>query len=118
VDDSVDTAESLAMLLQECGHEVRIAHDGPTAIEMAVDCRPEIVLLDIGLPGFDGFEVAKRVRQEPSLDHMVLVAMTGYGQESDRQRSHDAGFDHHLSKPADFGKVQQILATISAKSSL
>ena len=116
VDDNVDTTESLALLLQACGHDVRIAHDGPTALEVAPGYRPDVVLLDIGLPKLDGYEVAKRLRQQPALQSVVLVAMTGYGQESDRQRSLEAGFDHHLSKPADFGKVQQILATVSAKA--
>ena len=73
------------------------------------------MLLDIGLPGLDGFEVAKRLRQDPDLKNIVLVAMTGYGQVTDKLRSHDAGFDHHLVKPADFGKVQEILATIPKK---
>ena len=116
VDDNVDTATSLAMLLTESGHDVRTAHDGPTALEAALDYRPDVVLLDIGLPGLDGFEVAKRIRQQPTLQNVVLVAMTGYGQESDRQRSQEAGFDHHLVKPADFEKVQQILATVSKKA--
>ena len=112
VDDSVDTAESLALLLQECGHEVRIVHDGPTALDAALDYRPDVVLLDIGLPKLDGYEVAKRMRQQPALQSVVLIAMTGYGQESDRQHSQEAGFDHHLSKPADFGKLQEILGAI------
>ena len=116
VDDNVDTAETLAMLLEESGHDVRTAHDGPTALEAALDYRPDVVLLDIGLPGLDGYEVAKRMRQQPVLKNVVLVAMTGYGQESDRQRSQEAGFDHHLVKPAEFGKVQQILATVSEKA--
>ena len=77
---------------------------------------PIVVLLDIGLPGLDGFEVAKRIRQQPALHNVVLVAMTGYGRETDRQRSQEAGFDHHLVKPADFRKVQQILATVSEKA--
>ena len=77
---------------------------------------PHVVLLDIGLPELDGFEVAKRIRQQPTLNNIVLVAMTGYGRETDRQRSQEAGFDHHLVKPADFGKVQQILATVSEKA--
>jgi CheY-like chemotaxis protein len=72
--------------------------------------------LDIGLPGFDGYEVVKRLRQQPVLHDIVLVATTGYGQEADRQRSQEAGFDHHLAKPVDFGKVEQILATISKKT--
>ena len=80
VDDNVDTATSLALLLTESGHDVRTAHDGPTALEAALDYRPDVVLLDIGLPGLDGFEVAKRMRQQPILQKVVLVAMTGYGQ--------------------------------------
>ena len=74
------------------------------------------MLLDIGLPEFDGIEVAKRIRLQPTLDNIVLVAMTGYGRETDRQRSQEAGFDHHLVKPADFGRVRQILATVSEKA--
>ena len=113
VDDNVDTVTTLAMLVQESGHEVRTAYDGLTVVEVALDYRPNVVLLDIGLPGLNGFEVAKRLRQQPALQNAVLVAMTGYGQESDRQRSREAGFDHHLVKPGDFGKVLQILATVS-----
>ena len=74
-----------------------------------------MVLLDIGLPGLDGYEVAKRMRQQPVHQNVVLVAMTGYGKESDRQRAQAAGFDHHLVKPARFGQMQNILASISAK---
>ncbi|MDP9198979.1 MAG: PAS domain S-box protein [Pseudomonadota bacterium] len=116
VDDNVDTAGSLAMLLEASGHEVRMAHDGPTALEAALNYHPNVMLLDLGLPGLNGFEVAKRLRQQPVCQNVVLVAMTGYGQEADRQRSFDAGFNHHLVKPADFGKVQEILATVSAKA--
>jgi PAS domain S-box-containing protein len=116
VDDNVDTAGSLAMLLEASGHEVRMAHDGPTALEAALKYRPNVMLLDLGLPGLNGFEVAKRLRQQPVFQNVVVVAMTGYGQEADRQRSFDAGFNHHLVKPADFGKVQEILATVSAKA--
>jgi CheY-like chemotaxis protein/two-component sensor histidine kinase len=113
VDDNVDTVTTLAMLVQESGHEVRTAYDGSAVLEAALDYRPNVVLLDIGLPGLNGFEVAKRLRQQPTLKNTVLVAMTGYGQESDRKRSQEAGFDHHLVKPGDFGKVLQILATVS-----
>jgi len=116
VDDSKDAAAMLAMLLEASGHDVRMAHDGPTALKATIDDRPDVVLLDIGLPGLDGFEVAKRIRQQPALKHIVLVAVTGYGQESDRERSHDAGFDYHLIKPADFDKLQEILATVSEKA--
>jgi signal transduction histidine kinase/CheY-like chemotaxis protein len=116
VDDNMDAAQSSAMLLKASGHDVRTAYDGPTALEAALDYRPNVVLLDIGLPRMDGYEVAKKMRQNPVLQNLTLVAMTGYGQESDRQRSLEAGFDHHLLKPADFGKVQQILATVSEKA--
>ena len=75
--------------------------------------RPDVVLLDIGLPGLTGYEVAERIRRQPALKNTVLVAVTGYGQDSDRQRSQEAGFDHHLVKPADFGKLQEILASVS-----
>ncbi len=104
------------LLLEASGHEVRAVHDGPTALDAALEFRPEVVLLDIGLPGLDGFEVAKWLRKQPVLSSSVLVAMTGYGQKSDRQRSRDAGFDHHLVKPANFGKVQEILASVSKRA--
>ncbi len=112
VDDNVDTVTTLAMLVQESGHDVRTAYDGSAVLEAALDYRPNVVLLDIGLPGLNGFEVAKLLRRQPALQHTVLVAMTGYGRESDRQRSREAGFDHHLVKPGDFGKVLQILAAV------
>ena len=81
----------------------------------ANDYNADVVLLDIGLPELDGYEVAKRIRQQPTHKNTVLVAMTGYGQESDRQQSKEAGFDHHLVKPADFGKVLEILAKVRAR---
>ena len=116
VDDNVDAAQSLAMLLELSGHAVRLAYDGPSAVEAALSYRPDLVLLDIGLPGLTGLEVAERLRQEPTLRNIVLVAMTGYGQETDRLRSQEAGFDHHLVKPAEFDEVQEILATVSKKA--
>jgi PAS domain S-box-containing protein len=116
VDDNVDAATALELLLQESGHLVQVAHTGPTGLAAALDFQPDVMLLDIGLPEFDGIEVAKRMRQQPTLDNIVLVAMTGYGRETDRQRSKEAGFDHHLVKPADFRKVQQILANVSEKA--
>jgi CheY-like chemotaxis protein len=114
VDDNLDAAQTLAILLRANGHQVEAVHDGPTALEVARSYRPNLILLDIGLPGMDGFEVAKKVRQDLDLGNVVLVAMTGYGQESDKQRSKEVGFDHHLIKPADFSKVKEILATVSA----
>jgi signal transduction histidine kinase len=116
VDDNVDAAESMAMLLMALGHDVRTAHDGPAGLKALIDYGPDVVLLDIGLPGLDGFQVAKRIRQHPRHKNAVLVAMTGYGLEADRQKSREAGFDHHLVKPADFCQVQHILATISEKA--
>ncbi|NQV26682.1 MAG: PAS domain S-box protein [Rhodopirellula sp.] len=116
VDDNVDTAGSLAMLLEASGHEVRIAHDGPTALQAAIDNKPDVVLLDIGLPGMDGNEVAKRIRQQPELENVVLVAMTGYGQDSDRKRSHEAGFDHHLVKPVELSALEKLLAAPASLS--
>jgi CheY-like chemotaxis protein len=116
VDDNIDTADFLVTLLEASGHDVRMAHDGPSSLKAALAFQPDVVLLDIGLPGLDGFEVAKRLRQQTALNGIVLVAMTGYGQESDRQRSLDAGFNHHLVKPTAFSKVQQILATVSQKA--
>ena len=113
VDDNEDAADALGMLLLETGHEVLSVHDGPSTLTAALDFRPNVVLLDIGLPGMDGFEVAKKMREEPIFKDVVLVAMTGYGQESDRQRSKDAGFDHHLVKPPDFNKLQKLLASVS-----
>jgi len=115
VDDNSDTAQSLAILLTASHHEVRIAHDGPGALAAALDFQPVVLLLDIGLPGFDGYELAKRIREEPALQDTVLVAMTGYGRASDLQRSRDAGFNHHLVKPVDFAKVLKILTTVRGK---
>ena len=112
VDDNVDTVLSFSMLLQASGHEVRTAHDGLTAVQTALDDRPDVMLLDIGLPGLNGYEVAKRVRQHPQLREVVLVALTGYGQDSDRATSLQAGFNHHMVKPASFEQIKQILARV------
>jgi PAS domain S-box-containing protein len=114
VDDNVDAADSLAQLLKAYQHDARTAYDGPAAVEAAVAYRPDLILLDIGLPRMDGYEVARRVRQEPTLAGVVLVALTGYGLEADREKAKAAGFDHHLTKPADFAKVQDILAAVAA----
>ena len=116
VDDNLDAANVLKLLVEEAGHLVRMAHTGPTALAAALDFRPDVMLLDIGLPELDGFEVAKRIRQEPLLDDIVLVAMTGYGQAAGRQRMQEARFDHYLVKPADFEKLRQILAEITEKA--
>ena len=99
VDDNVDVAESCALLLRLKGQEVRVAHDGIKALEVARDFRPELVLLDIGMPGMDGYEVARQLRQQPGTQGALLVALTGYGQGEDRERSLAAGLDAHLVKP-------------------
>jgi CheY-like chemotaxis protein len=114
VDDNLDAAKLLALLLLAHGHEARMAHEGGGAMQAALEYLPDVVLLDIGLPGIDGYEVAKQIRQEPTLKNVMLVALTGYGQESDRQRTREAGFNHHLVKPADFANVQSILSAVAA----
>ena len=97
------------------GHEVRLAYDGPSALAAAIDYRPDVVLLDIGLPGLSGFEVAEQIRQQAALRHIVLVALTGYGQDTDRQLSQDADFDYHLVKPARFSEIEKILLRVSER---
>src|SRR5262249_50697411 len=101
VDDNVDAADSLTLLLRLYGHDVRTVHDGFAALEAARTFRPEIVLLDIGLPGMDGYEVARRLRNNGDGYPFVLAAISGYGQERDLARSRQAGFDQHLVKPID-----------------
>jgi CheY-like chemotaxis protein len=110
VDDDQDTARTLSMLLKLMGHEVHTALDGPSALRVAGACRPEFVLLDIGLPGMDGLEVARQMRGDPGLSTTRLVALTGYGQEADFQRSIQAGFDAHLVKPVDQARLRELLA--------
>ena len=109
VDDNVDTAQSLALLLLASGHDVRIAHDGPSAVVAAIDFHPDVALMDIGLPGFDGYTAAQRMREQAVLSRTVLVAVTGYGQVQDRERAFTMGFNHHLVKPVNFLEVQRIL---------
>src|SRR5262245_31710832 len=110
VDDSVDAAESLALLLRMEGHYVRVAHDGPAALAAVEAEPPDLVFLDIGMPVMNGYDVARRLRQRPGLGHLLLVAMTGWGQEEDRRRSQEAGFDHHLFKPVEPDALHQLLA--------
>jgi signal transduction histidine kinase len=112
VDDNADAAESLAALLSIGGHETRMAHDGPEALQQAERFHPDIVFLDIGMPTLDGHETAKLIRRQPWGKDMVLVALTGWGQSEDRRRSKDAGFNHHLVKPADPAVVEKLLASI------
>jgi CheY-like chemotaxis protein len=112
VDDSADAAESMALLLQLHGHDMRVANDGPSALEIARNFRPSIVFLDIGLPGMDGYEVARRMRSSPETRNCILVALTGYGQPEDHERSKENGFDHHLVKPVDPAVLQQLFESL------
>ncbi len=109
VDDNVDTAESLAMLLRLSGHEVKTEHTGPKALQTAVSERPDVVLMDIGLPGMEGCQVAERIRENKALAEMQQIAISGYGQEADQRRSQKAGFNHHLVKPVDPARLQELL---------
>lgn len=108
VDDNVDAAESAAEILRLLGNTVSIVHDGLAAVHAVDDWRPEIVLLDIGLPGIDGYEVARRVRKSMHGKGVVLVALTGWGQDRDRERASDAGFDLHWVKPVGLDKLKEI----------
>jgi PAS domain S-box-containing protein len=111
VDDNRDAAESLEILLQLWGHQARSANDGPEALALVADFHPEIILLDIGLPGMDGYEVARQIRELPAGRNALIVAVTGYGRSSDRLQSQDAGFDHHLVKPVQPEVLQELIAS-------
>jgi CheY-like chemotaxis protein len=110
VDDNVDAAESLAVLLRMEGHEVRVSPDGPGALSAVQQELPDMVILDLGMPGMDGFEVARRLRALVESDGMLMVALTGWGQEQDRRRCYEAGFDGHLPKPVEWDALRQFLA--------
>jgi PAS domain S-box-containing protein len=113
VDDNTDSADSLATLLQLSGHEVRAEYSGAAALQMAATYQPEVVLCDIGMPVMDGLEVARRLRQRLDMSKVVLVAMTGYGQETDRQQTQEAGFAYHMVKPVDFQQLHDLLAVLA-----
>jgi PAS domain S-box-containing protein len=117
VEDNPDAAESMQMLLELLGHEVHLAHDGAAALPLALRYRPDVMLVDIGLPGVDGYEVARRVRAEPELASAVLVALTGYGRPEDKQRALAAGFDLHLTKPVAPEALRGLVATLPAPRS-
>ena len=112
VEDNTDAAESLMILLELLGHRVRVIHDGVTALEAAMANVPDVMLIDIGLPGVDGYEVARRIRREPSLERVALVALTGYGREADRQQAMAAGFDYHFAKPVNPDTLQDLVARL------
>lgn len=114
VDDNVDAAEALGMLLASCGHEVIVEHESRRALERALQERPDACLLDIGLPDMDGNELARHLRNRPETANVTLIAVTGYGQETDRQRSARAGFHHHLVKPVVMEQLATLLAGLRA----
>ena len=113
VDDNRDGAESLARVLELSGQRTRVAADGLAALREAETFRPDVVLLDIGLPKLNGFEVARRIRQEPWGQSLILIAVTGWGQEEHRRESSDAGFDAHLVKPVDPVKLVRLVASLT-----
>jgi PAS domain S-box-containing protein len=112
VDDNKDAAQSLSVLLKMAEHEVWIAQSGLTAFQAAQEHKPDVVILDIGLPGMDGFQVARQLRQDHEFEKTVLIAVSGYGQECDRQKSKEAGFDFHFVKPLDFQRLQDLFRTL------
>jgi CheY-like chemotaxis protein len=114
VDDNLDAADSLALLLRVAGHDVQVCHDGRDALTAAAAFQPEVVLLDIGLPGMDGYEVARQLRERAETERVLIVALTGYGQEEDVRRSMEAGFDHHFVKPADLTALSALFASVRA----
>jgi CheY-like chemotaxis protein len=114
VEDSVDAALTLQELLQAIGYEVAVARTGPEGLQAALQSRPNVVLCDIGLPGLDGYQVATRLKQQPSSSSTRLIAVTGYGGPEDRRRAQEAGFDHHLTKPVDLDELESLLAAEAA----
>jgi CheY-like chemotaxis protein/two-component sensor histidine kinase len=113
VEDNHDAADMLVLMLQTFGHEAHAAYSGQSALEMAVQYQPDVVLLDIGLPEMNGYEVARRLREHPQTNEVWILVMTGYGQESDRQRTQEAGFNYHLVKPVNSRTLRDLLATLA-----
>ncbi len=118
VDDNRDAADSLAMLLQSDGHDTHVAYDGATALERVESLQPEVILLDIGLPALNGYEVCQQIRARSSSRQAVVIAITGWGQESDRRKSRDAGFDAHLVKPVAYSELVTLVGQIAHRRSL
>jgi CheY-like chemotaxis protein len=116
VDDNTDSADSLGMLLRLKGNDIRTAHDGLEAVEVAETFHPELVLLDIGLPKLNGYEVARRIRQQPWGRDMILVALTGWGQDEDRRLSQVAGFNFHIVKPVELAALEKMLEGLQVTS--
>ncbi len=117
VDDNSDAADMLAILLEQLGHTISVAHDGDEALKLIGDHAPDLAVLDIGLPGMDGYELARRLRANPSTRDTRLIALSGYGQTSDKEQSKRAGFDAHLVKPIAFNDLQQVIEQLASPGS-
>lgn len=115
VDDNEDVADSLSMLLRMDGHEVRTEYRGANAVNTAAEFSPEVILSDIGMPEIDGYEVARRLREEPRCAGATLIALTAWARPGDRELSREAGFDHHLAKPADPAEVRQLIRSMDGR---
>jgi CheY-like chemotaxis protein len=111
VEDNRDAADVLSLLVQMLGHDARVAYSGTDGVRQATSWRPDVVFCDIGLPGIDGFEVARRLRRQPGAEQALLVAVTAYGGDEDRKKGHEAGFDHYLVKPVDPDDLCRLLAS-------
>src|SRR5262249_46201382 len=114
-EDNLDAADSMRELLNVAGHQAEMAHTGPAGLEAAWRFRPQVVLCDIGLPGMDGLAVARALRQEPELEGIYLIALTGYGQQEDQHQTRQAGFDVHLTKPVKFANLQTVLQGLAKR---
>src|SRR5262249_53233352 len=115
-DDLPDSVESLAMMLRLGGHDIQTARDGVEAVQAAATFRPDAILLDIGMPKMNGYEAARSIRQQPWGRNIILVALTGWGQEEDKRRATENGFDHHLTKPVDAGTLDKLLSLLAAQA--
>ena len=116
VDDNLDSAQSLAEVLKMTGNDTFVAHDGEEAVEAAERQRPDVILLDIGLPRLNGFDACRRIRANPWAENILIIALTGWGQEEDRRKSAEAGFDGHLVKPVDMAELMKLLADLPLRS--
>jgi CheY-like chemotaxis protein len=111
VDDNQDAADTMAELVRTIGANVKVAYDGDSALQVLRTHRPSVVVLDLGMPGLDGHEVARRMRLDPEFRDVTLIALTGWGQEENRRRTKEAGFDHHLVKPVEFATLEALLTS-------
>jgi CheY-like chemotaxis protein len=118
VDDNIDGADTMKAMLESIGNEVQVAYDGIVAIEAAASFLPQVVLLDIGLPKLNGYEVAQRIRKQSWGARAVLIAVSGWGQQEDKARASAAGFDHHLTKPVDLEELIDLLAAVRPANKL